>query len=120
VIKCSSQKPTHYWDINRRPLVSYSGSQSTRPAGRQMVMMMVMNNVILNNVMLTVVCVCNVRRPRYHSGAWCARRWACCDAERRSAPGCQLATVWPLPEPQLEILVQNENAPNDVAREYFI
>ncbi|RVE49506.1 hypothetical protein evm_005847, partial [Chilo suppressalis] len=61
------------------------------------------------------LCVCNTRRPLYHPGAWSARRWACCDAERRSAPGCQLATVWPLPEPQLEILVQKENTINDVA-----
>ncbi|CAG9792040.1 unnamed protein product [Diatraea saccharalis] len=62
------------------------------------------------------LCVCNTRRPRYHPGAWSARRWACCDGERRSAPGCQIATIWPLPEPQLEILVQKEKPVNDVTR----
>ncbi|XP_063823334.1 tyrosine-protein kinase Btk isoform X1 [Ostrinia nubilalis] len=60
------------------------------------------------------VCVYKVRRSRYHPGAWCARRWACCDAERRSAPGCQLAADWPLPEPQIELLVQEKKPLIDV------
>lgn len=68
-----------------------------------------------------LVCVCNARRTRYHPSAWCARRWACCDAERRSAPGCQVAADWPLPEPQLELLVQQEKKPpNDVPRVYSL
>ncbi|XP_059061842.1 tyrosine-protein kinase Btk29A isoform X1 [Achroia grisella] len=53
---------------------------------------------------IRAVCVCKVRRTRYHPAAWSARRWSCCDAERRSAPGCALATLWPLPEPEIELI----------------
>lgn len=51
-----------------------------------------------------VVCILNERRAQYHPGVWAARRWSCCDAEKRAAPGCALAAVWPLPEPPLEVL----------------
>ncbi|CAH2062849.1 unnamed protein product, partial [Iphiclides podalirius] len=54
---------------------------------------------------IRTVCVSNGRRARYHPAAWCARRWGCCQDERRSAPGCALATFWPLPEPELELIV---------------
>ncbi|XP_013174985.1 PREDICTED: tyrosine-protein kinase Btk29A isoform X1 [Papilio xuthus] len=48
---------------------------------------------------IRTVCVSNSRRARYHPATWCARRWGCCQDERRSAPGCSLTTFWPLPEP---------------------
>lgn len=51
---------------------------------------------------LSVVCKLNGRRSRYHPAVWSARRWSCCDAERRSALGCALADVWPLPEFELD------------------
>ncbi|KAM3968137.1 tyrosine-protein kinase Btk29A isoform 1-T1 [Aphomia sociella] len=54
------------------------------------------------------VCGCKVRRTRYHPAAWSARRWSCCDAERRSAPGCALATLWPLLEHEIEVIAQTQ------------
>ncbi|CAK1578458.1 unnamed protein product [Parnassius mnemosyne] len=54
---------------------------------------------------IRTVCVANARRARYHPAAWCARRWGCCQDERRAAPGCALATFWPLPEPELDLIV---------------
>ncbi|XP_028039142.1 tyrosine-protein kinase Btk29A [Bombyx mandarina] len=57
---------------------------------------------------LRSVCVCNSRRSQYHPAVRSARRWPCCDAERRSAPGCALTAVWPLPEPELD-LIQEES-----------
>ncbi|CAH0721642.1 unnamed protein product, partial [Brenthis ino] len=62
---------------------------------------------------IRTVCISNTRRGRYHPAVWSARRWVCCDAERRSAPGCALAAVWPLPEPDLELILQ-EHKSNDV------
>ncbi|KAI8440310.1 hypothetical protein MSG28_001659 [Choristoneura fumiferana] len=56
------------------------------------------------NAIRTVCVVSGRPRARYHPAAWAARRWACCDAERRSAPGCALAAVWPLPDPHFEII----------------
>lgn len=44
------------------------------------------------------VCDCKVRRSRYHPAVWLSRRWSCCDAERRSAPGCALTSLWSLPD----------------------
>lgn len=55
-------------------------------------------------VFLSVCVVSGRPRARYHPAAWAARRWACCDAERRSAPGCALAAVWPLPDSHFEII----------------
>ncbi|XP_050672649.1 tyrosine-protein kinase Btk29A isoform X1 [Leptidea sinapis] len=60
---------------------------------------------------IRTVCVSSVvaRRARYHPGVWSARRWACCDAERRSGPGCALTAVWPLPEPDLQLLLRDHS-----------
>ncbi|XP_038213045.1 tyrosine-protein kinase Btk29A isoform X1 [Zerene cesonia] len=60
---------------------------------------------------IRTVCISNSRRARYHPAVWSARRWACCDAERRSAPGCALTAVWPLPEPDLQLIL-HEQKPN--------
>ncbi|CAK1551865.1 unnamed protein product [Leptosia nina] len=54
---------------------------------------------------IRTVCISNTRRARYHPAVWAARRWSCCDAERRSAPGCALTAVWPLPEPDLQLIL---------------
>ncbi|XP_045459588.1 tyrosine-protein kinase Btk29A [Melitaea cinxia] len=59
------------------------------------------------------LCISNTRRARYHPEVWSARRWACCDAERRSAPGCALASIWPLPEPDLELILQEHEPTNN-------
>lgn len=45
------------------------------------------------------VCAGSLRRSHYHPGAWSARRWSCCDNERRLAPGCSLAEIWTFVEP---------------------
>ncbi|XP_053599836.1 tyrosine-protein kinase Btk isoform X1 [Plodia interpunctella] len=58
---------------------------------------------------IRLVCIHNVRRALYHPAAWSARRWACCDGERRSASGCALAAVWPLPEPDLVAQTEETN-----------
>ncbi|CAH0669120.1 unnamed protein product [Spodoptera exigua] len=63
------------------------------------------------------VCTVSGRRSRYHPGAWSARRWSCCDAERRSAPGCAVADLWTLIESDLDLLAppQDNRLSNDVA-----
>ncbi|CAG5055942.1 unnamed protein product [Parnassius apollo] len=65
---------------------------------------------------IRTVCVANARRARYHPAAWCARRWGCCQDERRAAPGCALATFWPLPEPELDLIVPA----GDASRMYML
>ncbi|XP_035431282.1 tyrosine-protein kinase Btk29A isoform X5 [Spodoptera frugiperda] len=62
------------------------------------------------------VCAVSGRRSRYHPGAWSARRWSCCDAERRSAPGCADADLWTLIESDLDLLTppQDNRLSNDV------
>ncbi|KAF9824240.1 hypothetical protein SFRURICE_019920 [Spodoptera frugiperda] len=64
------------------------------------------------------VCAVSGRRSRYHPGAWSARRWSCCDAERRSAPGCADADLWTLIESDLDLLTppQDNRLSNDVTR----
>ncbi|CAG4940988.1 unnamed protein product [Colias eurytheme] len=57
---------------------------------------------------IRTVCISNSRRARYHPAVWSARRWACCDAERRSAAGCALTAVWPLPEPDLQLILHDQ------------
>lgn len=67
----------------------------------------------------SVVCNINGRRSRYHPAVWAARRWACCDAERRSALGCNLADVWPLPEfepDEVEAIQEKNKQANELAR----
>ncbi|XP_047522572.1 tyrosine-protein kinase Btk29A isoform X1 [Pieris napi] len=59
---------------------------------------------------IRTVCISNTRRARYHPAVWSARRWACCDAERRSAPGCALTAVWPLPEPDLQLILHEPSS----------
>ncbi|XP_049864893.1 tyrosine-protein kinase Btk29A isoform X2 [Pectinophora gossypiella] len=54
---------------------------------------------------IRTVCISNERRAVYHPGVWAARRWSCCDAEKRAAPGCLPASLWPLPEPELDLLL---------------
>ncbi|KAJ0179393.1 hypothetical protein K1T71_005105 [Dendrolimus kikuchii] len=56
------------------------------------------------------VCTCKVRRSRYHPAVWWSRRWTCCDAERRSAPGCVLSSLWK--EPDLHIEPNNKTLNN--------
>ncbi|XP_072941985.1 tyrosine-protein kinase Btk isoform X1 [Epargyreus clarus] len=60
---------------------------------------------------IRALCTLNSRRARYHPALWTARRWSCCDAERRSAPGCALAAVWPLPEADLELILSDQKQP---------
>ncbi|XP_050342212.1 tyrosine-protein kinase Btk29A isoform X1 [Nymphalis io] len=62
---------------------------------------------------IRTICISNTRRARYHPEVWSARRWACCDAERRSAPGCALTAIWPLPEPELELIIQDHKPNNE-------
>ncbi|KAJ8725070.1 hypothetical protein PYW07_016028 [Mythimna separata] len=50
------------------------------------------------------VCTITGRRSRYHPAAWSARRWSCCDAERRAAPGCAAADLWTVIESDLDLL----------------
>ncbi|CAG9563056.1 unnamed protein product [Danaus chrysippus] len=61
---------------------------------------------------IRTVCISNTRRARYHPAVYSARRWWCCDAERKTAPGCSLASLWPLPEPDLELILQEHNKDN--------
>ncbi|XP_034825105.1 tyrosine-protein kinase Btk isoform X1 [Maniola hyperantus] len=59
------------------------------------------------------LCISNTRRVRYHPAVWAARKWTCCDAERRSAPGCALAAGWPLPEPDFELILHDHKPINE-------
>ncbi|CAB3228436.1 unnamed protein product [Arctia plantaginis] len=61
------------------------------------------------------VCVGSARRKYYHPAAWAARRWLCCDAERRLAQGCALAEIWPLLEPLGPLSIQDKCISKKVA-----
>ncbi|KAI5641131.1 BTK motif domain-containing protein [Phthorimaea operculella] len=55
---------------------------------------------------IRTVCISNERRAQYHPGVWAARRWSCCDAEKRAAAGCVLASVLDLNQrPSPSVLV---------------
>lgn len=65
------------------------------------------------------MCVGSARRKYYHPAAWAARRWLCCDAERRLAQGCALAEIWTLLEPLGPLSLQDKCISKEVARTYL-